>query len=241
VLYRVSDSDWTIRVGRGIDIKIKLSSVLCVCILALSCSSPTDPSKHELIEQLIAELPLVMPIKTPENSTDDGLLLVAMKCDELLLAHHFALRPMLIQVLENGVHPERVESSWRWHCSAESSDDGIIVLTITPGDTLFFHIEWESAANAYNDGWVIPGTQEGRLFSFGGVREWSWGPNSFGYHLARSAPATDWSGTYTDMADSTNGGGYITEKEGIGLIFEGKWDESGHGSWWSKTLGSGSW
>ena len=121
-------------------------------------------------------------------------------------------------------------------------NSGATVLTVTPGDTIHFKVEWGTmGVNSWHMGWVIPDTREGFLAASGGWSQWHWDSTSFGFHMYHSDPFSSLSGLIAEIADSTYGGGYLKEWSEDVLHFIGEWDASGHGSWWSATLGSGNW
>lgn len=223
-------------------LRLLSSSVLTLFLLLVSCSSPTDPTKSRLLEHILAELPLSLPVQTPANESDPGFQWVTGKCDTLQHNHYVDMYWKIEPFLDEGIHPTKIDSAYQWRRPLRAGSDDEIVLTVIPGDTISFRIEWPGP-NTFHEGWVIPAVNEGHLSAFGGVREWYWGPTSYGYHLymGESVVCGLWTWSWFEMANLTNGSGFFRENCGIELQFRGDWDSLGHGSWWSATLGSGDW
>jgi len=220
-------------------------SLLLACIFSISCSNPTDPSQHDLIERILAEIPISLPLQTPENESDPDYLLVAGKCDSILTLRRNSLQSRIQPFLEENIGLlEKRDSSYYW---VMEQFDGNCMLMITPGDTLYFKIEWGLPlepilhGSYYHEGYVIPATGQGRLSACNGNYSWGWGPTDYGFRLSVLEESGDWSGSSTVLVDSTAGGGFIEEYLGIGIRFSGKWDELGHGSWWNVAEQTGEW
>jgi hypothetical protein len=224
----------------GMNHRAIISTVPILVFVAVSCSSPTDPTRSLLLESILADLPLSPPQQTSDNIHDWGFQWVTGKCDTLQSAHYFDLNWWIEPFLEERIHPEKVGSAYQWRRPFGEASLDEIILTVIPGDSISFRIEW-SVMNAYHTGWVIPAESRGYLSAYGGVREWYWGPTAYGFHLVMEEYDPAWEGLRFEMADSTCGGGFFFEKLGIELRFSGNWDSVGHGEWWCFHLGSGDW
>jgi len=217
--------------------------ILSACVYSASCSNPTDPSRHNLIERILAEIPISLPLQTSENESDPDYLLVAGKCDSILNLRRNSLQHRIRPFIEDNIHSVRNGSSYQW---TMQQFDGNCILTITPGDTLYFRVEWGIPlepilhGSTYHEGFVIPATGEGRLSTCNGSYIWGWGPTDYGFRLSVLEESGDWSGASAVLVDSTAGGGFIEEYLGIGIRFSGQWDELGHGSWYAD-LQTGEW
>ncbi len=218
------------------------TSILFTSVFLATCSNPTAPSPHSLIEQILAHVSISLPPITAENESEAGRLQVAGKCDSLLYARLSVLNYRIRPFLTEDIQPIKKGSSYQWTMrTIDSNGSSACVLTITPGDTLHFRLEWGFYIPKNHTGWVVPGTGEGQLSAHDKHYIWHWGPTDYGFRLSVLEETVDWSGASAVLVDSSNGGGYIKESLGISIQFLGEWDLFGHGTWWSTSLGSGNW
>jgi hypothetical protein len=221
--------------------RTSLHKYLLISVLGfLSCSSPTSPSKAHLLERLIADLPLTPPVQTSANESDPGFIFISGYFHAITSNRTHALRKRIEPFLAEGIRPEIYGSTYVWRRWIDIGTPGEVVVTVTQGEVLSFRIEWPSIVEMVYEGWISLDNDIGYLSADNGTEEWCWGPVTFGYRLEMWSQQ-NLTGPEVVIADSTYGGGYYIHRYNSNIITEGHWDSFGHGSWWTKNTGSGSW
>jgi len=215
-------------------------------LLYIACSSPTNPSVPiRILEQLLDVHTFSLPPETEANKINEGYLLTAENLSEVLSERHGSYQSWIEPFYNESIAAEKHEDYYRWRRPLDNPNDRVVILTVTPGDTLAFQIEFEGSGwgppgTYWFKGWVIPEIKKAYMWGGNGI-ELSWINLQLGHRLFVSRSGSFGEGPKAVAFDSTNGGGYLEMKMGLSLQFEAHWDNYGHGTWWSATQGSGEW
>jgi hypothetical protein len=212
------------------------------------CTRNSETDTHvEVLNLLLDMPPIPFPQRTVQNRDSVGFLITESFCYQMAQPRWYYEDWMRRAALEDE-KPRRDGKDLVWEIL---SDDEVSAfsLRVTPGDTMFFVMNWQGPAyeslevqQAYGE--VVPGRQ-GSIYK--GVRDTPesyrrarWWPTADGYGFStinESPPQLEFTAHV-----STNGGGVsILDALSQGLVFEAAWDTLGHGTYWWYGSGSGGW
>lgn len=195
--------------------------------ISCACSSPTRQlSPEEVLYRLLSIPNIPLPPETPENA-DNPAFLTTLHCCQSVARDRKALYDWHIEALiEEEVPSEAHNDTLFW---GKPWADSNWTLWVVPSDTLVYRIDYH-AYSYHIEGWVAPGGKFGAIESH--TRGYEWITNEAGVRWEYR-----WfNGMSYDLADSTNGGGYLDVAD-VGIpfpiythIFNAHWDAFGHGT-----------
>ncbi len=217
---------------------------LGIYLILSACTTGPQPSYTVPLYQLLDQPTFAPPPLTEENAASTGFQKTFTQFHSYVDSWHQPLTFWVRECLNAGIAPQISGRDFVWRIWNEPGSY-FVSLTVTPGDTVSFFMDHRerhaSAPNYYHYGRVIPRLHSGILWTLGGIWVHGWGPVDGGHRLQILEESCDWSGLSFTVVDSTEGGGYLMKKEGLSLLFEAHWDRLGHGTWWSRNDGEGSW
>ncbi len=195
--------------------------------LSCACSSPTRQlSPEEVLYRLLSIPSIPLPPETPENEDNPAFLVTLRYCQSVARGRKESFDSYFETLIEEEVPSEAHDDTLFWE---KSWADSYWTLWVVPSDTLVYRIDYRTYSY-YIEGWIAPGGKSGAIESL-----------TWGYVWATNEAGVGWeyrstSGMSCDVADSTNGGGYIDVAD-VGIpfpiythIFNAHWDAFGHGT-----------
>lgn len=207
---------------------------ILVAVLSAPGCSTTDPSQSDLILQQLLSIPtFTPPIQTTENVNNPGFILTDSTYTEIIVLLDNCYRRWIQSIQEDEIKARKDRSGYQWRQQPAPSGYSAILLSVIPGDTLFFKLEFESIQwtnYLVIQGWVCPSLSYGQVDDSAPYWRMNWETTDT-VHIARYyVPSMYEPSHYIVVVDSISGGGLIDVFEWDHHI-KANWDLHGHGSW----------